>query len=50
MSGEEPKQQQEDETPPSLERRVTRAGRHVGDRYVRIVRPIGSGLRGHGAR
>ena len=35
---------------PSLERRVTRAGRHVGDRYVRIVRPIGSGLRGHGGR
>ena len=50
MSGEEPQQQQEDETPPSLERRVTRAGRHVGDRYVRIVRPIGSGLRGHGGR
>jgi amino acid transporter len=42
----------EEEPPetPSLERRVTRAGRHVGDRYVRIVRPIGSGLRGHGGR
>ena len=42
----------EEERPetPSLERRVTRAGRHVGDRYVRIVRPIGSGLRGHGGR
>lgn len=35
---------------PSLERRVTQAGRHVGDRYVRIVRPTGSGLRGHGGR
>jgi amino acid transporter len=42
----------EEERPetPSLERRVTQAGRHVGDRYVRIVRPIGSGLRGHGGR
>ena len=35
---------------PSIERRVTQPGRHVGDRYVRIVRPIGSGLRGHGGR
>ena len=35
---------------PSLERRETRPGRHVGDRYVRIVRPTGSGLRGHGGR
>jgi amino acid transporter len=33
---------------PSLEKRVTQPGRHVGDRYVRIVRPTGSGLRGHG--
>jgi amino acid transporter len=42
----------EEERPetPSLERRVTQPGRHVGDRYVRIVRPIGSGLRGHGGR
>ncbi|TME63008.1 MAG: APC family permease, partial [Chloroflexi bacterium] len=46
MSAEEPPQNPNDT--PSLERRVTRAGRHVGDRYVRIVRPIGSGLRGHG--
>jgi amino acid transporter len=36
--------------PPSLEKRVTQPGRHVGDRYVRIVRPTGSGLRGHGGR
>jgi len=35
---------------PSLEKRVTSHGRHVGDRYVRIVRPVGSGLRGHGGR
>src|SRR3989475_7404052 len=35
---------------PSLERRETRPGRHVGDRYVRIVRRTGSGLRGHGGR
>jgi amino acid transporter len=35
---------------PSLEKRVTQPGRHVGDRYVRIVRPTGSGLRGHGGR
>ena len=35
---------------PSLEKRVTSHGRHVGDRYVRIVRPAGSGLRGHGGR
>src|SRR2546422_10754276 len=43
---------EEDQPPetPSLERRVTRPGRHVGDRYVRIVRPTGSGLRGHGGR
>ena len=43
---------EEDQKPPtdapSLDRRVTRPGRHVGDRYVRIVRPTGSGLRGHG--
>ncbi|HEV8536697.1 MAG TPA: APC family permease [Candidatus Limnocylindria bacterium] len=45
MSGEEEKSEA-----PSLERRVTQPGRHVGDRYVRIVRPIGSGLRGHGGR
>ena len=45
MSGEEERPES-----PSLERRVTQAGRHVGDRYVRIVRPIGSGLRGHGGR
>src|SRR5256886_1560650 len=35
---------------PSLEKRVTQPGRRVGDRYVRIVRPTGSGLRGHGDR
>jgi amino acid transporter len=35
---------------PSLEKRVTQPGRHVGDRYVRIVRPTGSGLRGHGGQ
>jgi amino acid transporter len=35
---------------PSLEKRVTRPGRHVGDRYVRIVRPVDSGLRGHDGR
>lgn len=35
---------------PSIERRVTQPGRHVGDRYVKIVRPTGSGLRGHGGR
>jgi amino acid transporter len=35
---------------PSLEKRVTQPGRRVGDRYVRIVRPTGSGLRGHGGR
>ena len=35
---------------PSLEKRVKTAGRRVGDRYVRIVRPVGSGLRGHGGR
>jgi amino acid transporter len=29
---------------------VTQPGRHVGDRYVRIMRPTGSGLRGHGGR
>jgi len=46
VTAEEPPQNPNDT--PSLERRVTRAGRHVGDRYVRIVRPIGSGLRGHG--
>jgi len=35
---------------PSLEKRVSQPGRRVGDRYVRIVRPTGSGLRGHGGR
>ena len=35
---------------PSLERRVSQAGRHVGDKYVRIMRPTGSGIRGHGGR
>ena len=45
MSGEE-----EPPETPSLERRVKQAGRHVGDRYVRIMRPTGSGLRGHGGR
>jgi amino acid transporter len=46
LSGEEPERPET----PSLERRVTQPGRHVGDKYVRIVRPIGSGLRGHGGR
>src|SRR5438132_2987057 len=42
----------EEEPPdtPSLERRVTSHGRHVGDRYVRIVRPGGDDFRGHGGR
>src|SRR5438105_6635289 len=35
---------------PSLEKRVSQPRRRVGDRYVRIVRPTGSGLRGHGGR
>jgi amino acid transporter len=35
---------------PSLERRVKQTGRHVGDQYVRIMRPTGSGIRGHGGR
>ena len=35
---------------PSLEKRVTQTGRRIGDRRVRIVRPTGSGLRGHGGR
>ena len=35
---------------PSLEKRVKTAGRRVGDRYVRIVRPVGTGIRGHGGR
>ena len=41
---------EEEPDTPSLEKRVTSHGRHVGDRYVRIVRPVGSGLRGHGGR
>jgi len=42
----------EEERPetPSLEKRVTQPGRHVGDRYVRIMRPTGSGIKGHGGR
>jgi amino acid transporter len=40
----------EDDQSPSLEKRVTQPGRRVGDRYVRIVRPTGSGLRGHSGR
>ena len=43
-------EQQDRPDAPSLERRVTQPGRHVGDRYVRIMRPTGSGLRGHGGR
>src|SRR3989442_11548979 len=35
---------------PSLERRENPPGRHVGDRYVRIVRPTRSGVRGHRGR
>ena len=46
MSGEDP----EPPETPSLERRVKQPGRHVGDRYVRIMRPTGSGIRGHGGR
>jgi len=45
MSGEEDRPDT-----PSLEKRVTQPGRHVGDRYVRIMRPTGSGIRGHGGR
>ena len=45
MSAEEPEPPPD---APSLDRRVLQPGRHVGDRYVRIVRPTGSGLRGHG--
>ena len=45
MSEEEPSQEA-----PSLERRVTTPGRHVGDRYVRIVRPARSGFRGQRGR
>src|SRR2546427_4271680 len=41
---------EKDDQSPSLDKRVTQPGRHVGDRYVRIVRPTGSGLRGHGGR
>ncbi len=46
MSGDE---QERPETP-SLEKRVSQPGRHVGDRYVRIMRPTGSGIKGHGGR
>jgi amino acid transporter len=46
LSGEE----EERAETPSLEKRVTQPGRHVGDRYVRIMRPTGSGIRGHGGR
>jgi amino acid transporter len=42
--------EKETDQSPSLEKRVTQPGRHVGDRYVRIVRPTGSGLRGHSGR
>jgi amino acid transporter len=42
--------EKENDQSPSLDKRVTQPGRHVGDRYVRIVRPTGSGLRGHGGR
>ena len=45
-----PDSRKEDDQSPSLEKRVTQPGRRVGDRYVRIVRPTGSGLRGHGGR
>ncbi|HKC92029.1 MAG TPA: APC family permease [Candidatus Limnocylindria bacterium] len=43
-----PAKEKENDQSPSLEKRVTQPGRRVGDRYVRIVRPTGSGLRGHG--
>jgi amino acid transporter len=45
-----PRTEKENDQSPSLEKRVTQPGRHVGDRYVRIVRPTGSGLRGHSGR
>src|SRR5207245_5016305 len=48
--GAAPMTDEEKPETPSLEKRVTSHGRHVGDRYVRIVRPVGSGLRGHGGR
>ena len=35
--------EKENDQSPSLEKRVTQPGRRVGDRYVRIVRPTGSG-------
>ena len=43
-------EKQEGPDTPSLEKRVTHPGRHVGDRYVRIMRPTGSGIKGHDGR
>ena len=48
-SDQSPGSSKEDQSP-SLDKRVTQPGRRVGDRYVRIVRPTGSGLRGHSGR
>ena len=50
MTGEESREPEIPSAPemPSLEKRVKTAGRRVGDRYVRIVRPVGTGIRGHG--
>ena len=52
MTGEEGREPEIPSAPemPSLEKRVKTAGRRVGDRYVRIVRPVGTGIRGHGGR
>jgi amino acid transporter len=50
QNDQSPNSRKEDDQSPSLEKRVTQPGRRVGDRYVRIVRPTGSGLRGHGGR
>jgi len=52
MTGEESREPEIPSAPemPSLEKRVKTAGRRVGDRYVRIVRPVGTGIRGHGGR
>jgi len=52
MTGEESREPEIPSAPemPSLEKRVKTAGRRVGDRYVRIVRPAGTGIRGHGGR
>ena len=50
MTGENEPERPSGPEMPSLEKRVKTAGRRVGDRYVRIVRPVGTGIRGHGGR